>query len=298
MIKCGQRGGLTVRLEGFLCHTPPLSRGGPLSRHQTARGGLTTHPFPGACVYTSTHPHTGAVVSVCGKWRLRSGRALSPPGPLPPPSAMEAPEVLWQWRGATDGGFIVESPGHLVSVHSQCRKGPTDGAVGAHPLCALFLTGVATTSAGGPVDGATGARPLCAPGHRSSHWPNGWRLCWPPLLLHRSAAGSHILVCMCMTKKLHDTMRGKPTSPLSTLLPLPSASSLVPSLLWLSLPCSPCSPLPVCLFFLASLVVPPPSRSVPGTLHDTVPCSFSFPRDRLARAGRRLPPAAAGSPLA
>ena len=124
MIKCGQRGGLTVRLEGFLCHTPPLSRGGPLSRHQTARGGLATHPFPGVCVSTSTHPHTGAVVSVCGKWRLRSGRALSPPGPLPPPSAMEAPEVLWQWRGATDGGFIVESPGHLVSLHSQCRRGP------------------------------------------------------------------------------------------------------------------------------------------------------------------------------
>ena len=45
MMKCGQRGGLTVRLEGFLCHPPPLSRGGPLSRHQTARGGLTTHPF-------------------------------------------------------------------------------------------------------------------------------------------------------------------------------------------------------------------------------------------------------------
>ena len=75
------------------------------------------------------------------------------------------------------------------------------------------------------MDGATGARPLCAPGHRSSHWPNGWRLCWQPLLLHRSAAGPHIHVCMCMTSKLHDTMRGKPTSPLSTLLPLPSASS-------------------------------------------------------------------------
>ena len=67
MMKCGQRGGLTVCLEGLLCHPPPLSRGGPLSRHHTARGGLTTHPFPGACVPTSTHPGTAALVSVCGK---------------------------------------------------------------------------------------------------------------------------------------------------------------------------------------------------------------------------------------
>ena len=59
----------------------------------------------------------------------------------------------------------------------------------------------------------------------SSHWPNGWRLCWQLLLLHRSAAGSHFHVCMCMTSSLHNTMRGKPTSPLSTLLPLPSASA-------------------------------------------------------------------------
>ena len=95
MMKCGQRGGLTVRLGGFLRHPPPLSGGGPLSRHQTARGGLTTHPFPGACVPTSTHPDSGAVVSVCGKWRLRSGCALSPSEPLPPPSVMEATEVLW-----------------------------------------------------------------------------------------------------------------------------------------------------------------------------------------------------------
>ena len=65
------------------------------------------------------------MVSVCGKWRLQSGRALTPPGALPPPSAMEAPEILWQWRGATDGGFIVGSPGHLVSLPSQCRRGPT-----------------------------------------------------------------------------------------------------------------------------------------------------------------------------
>ena len=70
MMRCGQRGGLAVRLVGFLCHPPLLSRGGPLSRYPTARGGLTMHPLPGACVSTSIQPYTGAVVSVYGKWRL------------------------------------------------------------------------------------------------------------------------------------------------------------------------------------------------------------------------------------
>ena len=110
MRKCGQRGGLTVRLEGFLRRPPPWSRGGPLFRHPTARGGPTAHPLPGACVSTSERPDTGAVVSVRWKWRLQSGRALSSPGPLPPPSAMEAPEVLWQRRGETGGGFICGIP--------------------------------------------------------------------------------------------------------------------------------------------------------------------------------------------
>ena len=89
---------------------PPWSRGGPLFRHPTARGGPTAHPLPGACVSTSERPDTGAVVSVRWKRRLQSGRALSSPGPLPPPSAMEAPEVLWQRRGETDGGFICGIP--------------------------------------------------------------------------------------------------------------------------------------------------------------------------------------------
>ena len=110
MKKCGQRGGLTVRLEGFLRHPLPWSRGGPLLRHPTARGGPTAHPLPGACVSTSERPDTGAVVSVRWKWRLQSARALSSPGPLPPPSAMEAPEVLWQRRGEADGGFICGIP--------------------------------------------------------------------------------------------------------------------------------------------------------------------------------------------
>ena len=108
--RCGQRGGLTVRLEGFLRHPPPWSRGGPLFRHPTARGGATAHPLPGACVSTSERPDTGAVVSVRWRWRLQSGRALSSPGPLPTPSAMEAPEVLWQRRGEADGGFICGIP--------------------------------------------------------------------------------------------------------------------------------------------------------------------------------------------
>ena len=76
----------------------------------TARGGPTAHPLPGARVSTSERPDTSAVVSVRWKWRLQSGRALSSPGPLPPPSAMEAPEALWQRRGETDGGFICGIP--------------------------------------------------------------------------------------------------------------------------------------------------------------------------------------------
>ena len=96
MKKGGQRGGLTLRLVGFLCHPPPSSRGGPLLRHLTARGGLTTHRFPSACVSTCAQPYTGAAVSVRWKWRLQSICALSSPGPLPPPSAVEALEVPWQ----------------------------------------------------------------------------------------------------------------------------------------------------------------------------------------------------------
>ena len=110
MWKCGQRGGLTVRLEGFLRHLLPWSRGGPLFRHPAVRGGLTAHPLPDACVATSERPDTGAVVSVRWKWRLQSGRALLSPGSLPAPSAMEAPVVLWQRRGETGGEFICGIP--------------------------------------------------------------------------------------------------------------------------------------------------------------------------------------------
>ena len=163
MRKCGQRGGLTVRLEGFLRHPPPWSRGGPLFRHPIARGGgATAHPLPGARVSTSERPGTGAVVSVRWKWRLQSGRALSSPGPLPPPSAMEAPEVLWQRRGETGGDSFVASTGHLVNQISAIAAagGPADGAAGARPLCVTLTA----TGAGGSVDGAPGACPLCATG--------------------------------------------------------------------------------------------------------------------------------------
>ena len=84
--------------------------GAPVSAPNSPGGGATAHPLPGACVSTSERPDTGAVVSVRWKWRLQSGRALSSPGPLPPPSAMDAPEVLWQRRGETGGGFICGIP--------------------------------------------------------------------------------------------------------------------------------------------------------------------------------------------
>ena len=74
----------------------------------------------------------------------------------------------------------------------------------------------------------------------------------------------------------------------------PRGPSLVPFLLRLSLPCSPCSLSPVCPFFLLSLLVPPLSRSALGTLHDTVPDSFSFVRGRLV-LGRACCPAARGT---
>ena len=172
-----------VRAAGRTYRTPrrllvpsaTLVKGRALCRHQAAQGGLTTLLVPGACVSTSTHPDTAAMVSVLGKWRLQSGCALLPSGPLPPPRAMEAPEVLWHWRGATDGGFIVASPGHLVSLHSQCRRGPTEWRRWCPSPQRAISTVVVTSSAGGPVDGATGARPLCVPRHRSSHLPNGWR---------------------------------------------------------------------------------------------------------------------------
>ena len=61
------------------------------------------------CIPTE-RPDTGAVVSFRWKWRLQSGRALPSPGPLPPPSAMEAPGVLWQRRGEMGGGFICGIP--------------------------------------------------------------------------------------------------------------------------------------------------------------------------------------------
>ena len=91
MRRCGQWGGLTVCLEGFLCHPPPLLRGGPLSWHLTAQGGLTSHPLPCACVPTSEQFDTGAAVSAIRKWWLQSGRILSPPRATATPERVGGP---------------------------------------------------------------------------------------------------------------------------------------------------------------------------------------------------------------
>ena len=142
-------------------------------------GGLTTHPVPGARVSTSVRPDTGAIVSARRKWRLQSSRALSSPGQLPPPSAMEAPEVLWHSRGVTGGDFgcgIPWPPGKSVYSRPQ----------GAHRMAPLVPIpsactnnchhGCIATNAGGRVDGAIGARPLCAPlPHGHGTGSNGWR---------------------------------------------------------------------------------------------------------------------------
>ena len=162
MRKCGQRGGLTVRLEGFLRHPPPWSRGGPLFWHPTARGGPTAHPLPGACVSTSERPDTGAVVSVRWKWRLQSGRALSSPGSCHPRARWRPLRSYGRDAGRRTGDSFVASPRHLVNRFSTiyAAGGPPVGAAGARPLCVTHTA----TGAGGPVDGATGACPLYATG--------------------------------------------------------------------------------------------------------------------------------------
>ena len=107
-----------VRAAGRTYRTPrrllapsaaPVEQMAPVSAPNSP-GGAAAHPLPGARVSTSERPDTGAVVSVRWKWRLQSSRALSSPGPLPPPSAMEAPESLWQRCGETSGGFICGIP--------------------------------------------------------------------------------------------------------------------------------------------------------------------------------------------
>ena len=179
--------------------------------------------------------------------------------PCPHPSAMETPKVLWQRRGVTDGGFVVASPGHLVSLHNHSRRGPTGWRVGAHPLCVPFRRSWPHHHLR---RGSSGWRhwrppPLCVHPARSSHGrPNRWRR-WcpsPPCHLssataglagHTSASG-HSLSSTWLdagksryrTRKLHNTMRGKPTYPIPVFpLPLLVLSPLVGPL---------CPSLPVC----------------------------------------------------
>ena len=136
----------------------------------------------------------------------------------------------------SDGwGIYCGIPWALVSLHSQCRRGPTGWRRwGPSPLRAvpdgrgnIFRRG----SSGWrhwrrpPLRAQAQVFPLAQRMAPLGHVTNCLRRFWQPLLLHRSVAGTHIHVCMFMTSKLHDTMRGKPTSPLSTLLLLPSASS-------------------------------------------------------------------------
>ena len=162
------------------------------------------------------------------------------------------------------------------------------------------------------MDGATGARPLCAQGHPGTGLPTG-----PtdgaarPRLSPTASAGSGSHFCCRRTihwyapssMHFHDEQVARHharqthfPSLLSPSLPVcflaARGPSLVPSLLLLSLPCSPCSLSPVYLLFSSPLCVPPLSRSAPGTLHDTVPDSFSSLRVRLDR-GRACRPAAA-----
>ena len=162
MRKCGQRGGLTVRLEGFLRHPPPWWRGGPLFRHQTARGGATAHPLPGACVSTSERPDTGAVISVRWKCSYKAAGRSRPPGLCHPRARWRPLRSYGRDAGRRTGDSFVASHAHLVNRFSSiyAAGGPPVGAAGARPLCVTLTA----TGAGGPVDGATGACPLSATG--------------------------------------------------------------------------------------------------------------------------------------
>ena len=162
MMKCGQRGGLTVRLEGFLRHPPPWTRGGPLFRHPTARGGPTSHPLP-----VPVYPLPSVLIPV--PWYQSAGSGgYKAAGRSRPPSLCH-PRARWRPlrsygrdAGRRMGDSFVASPGHLVNQYRSiyAAGGPPVGAAGARPLCVTR----SATGAGGPVDGATGARPLCATG--------------------------------------------------------------------------------------------------------------------------------------
>ena len=79
MRKCGQRGELTVRLEGFLRHPPPWTRRGPLCRHPTAGGGADCPSSPW-CLCT----HLRAACYRCGGISALEVAATKRPGALVP----------------------------------------------------------------------------------------------------------------------------------------------------------------------------------------------------------------------
>ena len=163
MKKCGQRGGLTGPLEGFLRHPPPWSRGGPLFRHPTARGGgrlpilslVPVYPLPSGLIPVPWYQSAGS-----GGYKA-AGRSR-PPGLCHPRARWRPLRSYGRDAGRRAGDSFVASPGHLVNQISiiAAAGGPPDGAAVARPLCAPMTA----TGAGGPVDGATGACPLCATG--------------------------------------------------------------------------------------------------------------------------------------
>ena len=168
MRKCGQRGGLTVRLEGFLRHPPPWSRGGPLFRHLQPGGGrppilslVPVYPLPSGLIPVPWYQSAGS-----GGYKA-AGRSR-PPGLCHPRARWRPLRSYGRDAGRRTGDSFVASPGHLLNQSSTFNAvgGPPDGAAGARPLCVTLTA----TGAGGPVDGATGVSPLR---HWSGHSTGG-----------------------------------------------------------------------------------------------------------------------------
>ena len=125
MRKCGQRGGLTVRLEGFLRHPPPWSRGGPLFRHPTARGGrppilslVPVYPLPSGLIPVPWYQSAGS-----GGYKA-AGRSR-PPGLCHPRARWRPLRSYGRDAGRRAGDSFVASPCRLVNLDNRCRRGPT-----------------------------------------------------------------------------------------------------------------------------------------------------------------------------
>ena len=283
--------------------------------HQTARGGLTTHPFL-SLVPVCPLPHFPIPVpwyQSVGSGGYEAAVRSRPPGQCHPRARWRPLRSYGTGAQRRTGDLLWHALATWLVCIVNAAGGQPDGAAGARPLCAPLPTVVAISTAGGPVDGATGARPLCAPRHRSSHRPNGWRRwvtfvtnclrrSWQPFFVAGGPYfGTHLHVCTFMTSELHDTIRGKPISPLSSLPLFPSASSL-PVGPRCSLPFCGCPRPALCAFSRLSArssrcpsLFPLCPVLPPSTLHDTVPDTFSSLRDPLDR-GRACCPAARGTP--